>query len=36
MKLSTQRILTTHTGSLTRPRKLLEMIEAGDMQAAQG
>jgi 5-methyltetrahydropteroyltriglutamate--homocysteine methyltransferase len=28
MKRSTERILTTHTGSLTRPRKLLDMIEA--------
>jgi 5-methyltetrahydropteroyltriglutamate--homocysteine methyltransferase len=33
MKRSTQRILTTHTGSLTRPKKLLEMIEAGNMRA---
>jgi len=32
MKRSTERILTTHTGSLTRPKKLLEMIEAGDMR----
>ena len=32
MKRSTQRILTTHTGSLTRPKRLLEMIEAGNMR----
>jgi 5-methyltetrahydropteroyltriglutamate--homocysteine methyltransferase len=32
MKRSTNRILTTHTGSLTRPRELLEMIGAGDMK----
>jgi 5-methyltetrahydropteroyltriglutamate--homocysteine methyltransferase len=32
MKRSTERILTTHTGSLTRPKKLLEMIEAGGMR----
>jgi 5-methyltetrahydropteroyltriglutamate--homocysteine methyltransferase len=30
MKLSTQRILTTHAGSLTRPDDLLAMIEAKD------
>jgi 5-methyltetrahydropteroyltriglutamate--homocysteine methyltransferase len=30
MKLSTERILTTHGGSLTRPDDLLEMIEAKD------
>ena len=30
MKLSTNRILTTHGGSLTRPDDLLEMIEAKD------
>jgi 5-methyltetrahydropteroyltriglutamate--homocysteine methyltransferase len=30
MKLSTERILTTHAGSLTRPDDLLEMIEAKD------
>jgi 5-methyltetrahydropteroyltriglutamate--homocysteine methyltransferase len=32
MKRSTERILTTHTGSLTRPKELLAMIEAGDMR----
>jgi 5-methyltetrahydropteroyltriglutamate--homocysteine methyltransferase len=32
MKRSSERILTTHTGSLTRPKKLLEMIEAGGMR----
>jgi 5-methyltetrahydropteroyltriglutamate--homocysteine methyltransferase len=32
MKRSTDRILTTHTGSLTRPRELLEMIGTGDMR----
>ena len=30
MKLSKERILTTHAGSLTRPDDLLEMIEAKD------
>jgi 5-methyltetrahydropteroyltriglutamate--homocysteine methyltransferase len=30
VKLSTERILTTHAGSLTRPDDLLEMIEAKD------
>jgi 5-methyltetrahydropteroyltriglutamate--homocysteine methyltransferase len=32
MKRSTERILTTHTGSLPRPAKLLEMVVAGDMK----
>jgi len=32
MKRSTDRILTTHTGSLPRPRKLLDMIMAGNMR----
>src|SRR3984893_11179172 len=32
MKRSTERILTTHTGSLPRPKKLLEMILAGNMR----
>ncbi len=32
MKHSTERILTTHTGSLPRPKKLLEMILAGNMR----
>ena len=31
MKRSTQRILTTHTGSLPRPKKLLDLIMAGNM-----
>jgi 5-methyltetrahydropteroyltriglutamate--homocysteine methyltransferase len=31
MKRSIQRILTTHTGSLPRPARLLEMIVSGDM-----
>ncbi len=31
MKRSTERILTTHTGSLPRPSKLLEMMVSGDM-----
>jgi 5-methyltetrahydropteroyltriglutamate--homocysteine methyltransferase len=31
MKRSTARILTTHTGSLPRPAKLLEMVISGDM-----
>jgi 5-methyltetrahydropteroyltriglutamate--homocysteine methyltransferase len=30
MKRSTERILTTHTGSLTRPKRLMDMIMAGD------
>jgi 5-methyltetrahydropteroyltriglutamate--homocysteine methyltransferase len=30
MKRSTNRILSTHTGSLPRPKKLLDMIMAGD------
>lgn len=30
MKRSTERILTTHTGSLPRPRDLLAMLEAVD------
>jgi 5-methyltetrahydropteroyltriglutamate--homocysteine methyltransferase len=35
MKRSTERILTTHTGSLTRPKELLAMIEAGDLRRKQ-
>jgi 5-methyltetrahydropteroyltriglutamate--homocysteine methyltransferase len=35
MKRSTERILTTHTGSLTRPKELLAMIEAGDLRRLQ-
>jgi 5-methyltetrahydropteroyltriglutamate--homocysteine methyltransferase len=31
MKLSIDRILTTHTGSLPRPAKLLEMMVSGEM-----
>src|SRR5215472_11483792 len=31
MKRSIERILTTHTGSLPRPAKLLEMMVSGDM-----
>jgi 5-methyltetrahydropteroyltriglutamate--homocysteine methyltransferase len=31
MMRSTERILTTHTGSLPRPAKLLEMMVSGDM-----
>ena len=30
MKRSTERILTTHAGSLTRPADLLEMVRAKD------
>ncbi len=30
MKRSTERILTTHAGSLPRPPDLLEMIRAGE------
>ena len=30
MEHSTERILTTHVGSLPRPRNLLEMIEANE------
>ena len=39
MKLSTERILTTHTGSLPRPRDLTAMLEAldgGDPPEAAG
>jgi 5-methyltetrahydropteroyltriglutamate--homocysteine methyltransferase len=32
MKRSNERILTTHTGSLTRPKQLLAMLEAGDLR----
>ncbi len=35
MKRSVERILTTHTGSLTRPKDLLAMIEAGDLRRKQ-
>ena len=35
MKRSTERILTTHTGSLPRPGKLLEMVATGDMKRLQ-
>lgn len=35
MKCSTERILTTHTGSLPRPGKLLEMVASGDMKRLQ-
>ena len=31
MKRSTRRILTTHTGSLPRPAKLLEMMVSTEM-----
>jgi 5-methyltetrahydropteroyltriglutamate--homocysteine methyltransferase len=30
MKLSTEKILTTHTGSLPRPKRLLELLKAKD------
>jgi 5-methyltetrahydropteroyltriglutamate--homocysteine methyltransferase len=39
MKRSTERILTTHVGSLIRPAKLLELVRArdsGNVAAAQG
>src|SRR5260370_6628883 len=32
MKRSTERILTTHTGSLPRPKQLRDLILAGDMR----
>ena len=35
MQLGTERILTTHTGSLPRPGKLLEMVATGDMRRLQ-
>ena len=35
MKCSTERILTTHTGSLPRPGKLLEMIASGNMSGCK-
>ncbi|MFN8526972.1 MAG: cobalamin-independent methionine synthase II family protein [Chloroflexota bacterium] len=34
MRRSTDRVLTTHTGSLQRPARLLEMIQARDQGAA--
>jgi 5-methyltetrahydropteroyltriglutamate--homocysteine methyltransferase len=36
MKRSTQRILTTHTGSLPRPAPLLEMVTSNDMSRLKG
>ena len=35
MKRSTEKILTTHTGSLPRPGKLLELVATGDMKKLQ-
>jgi 5-methyltetrahydropteroyltriglutamate--homocysteine methyltransferase len=36
MKRSTERILTTHTGSLPRPEDLLEALGAGTRQSSSG
>ena len=36
MKRSTERILTTHTGSLPRPADLVAMVEGHDQRDLQG